>query len=196
LSDDWEAAEQAILSGEPGQRTALTAMLLAWQNVKRGRLADASLYIEHYLRMSKTDSPDNPSLVNKATKALVPVALKGAAREARRSEFNKAERTLKRASSALTDMGFGTEHSRTLGGFIEALEKNDQPTVIRLTELCELLHFEFSLVKADLAIPQIDIPIVLPHTPAGAFDLIERHQFDPNDWDASPHPDPLVIFDS
>jgi hypothetical protein len=196
LGDDWEAAEQAILKATTGQRTATAALILACRNVKSGRFADASIYLEHYLRMAKTSPPENASLADRATRALAPIALRGAAEEARRREFNKALRTLKRASAALTDMGFRTEHSRTLNGFIEALDKNDQPTVERLAELCELLEFDFSLEKADLAIPQIDIPIVFPQTPPAIFDTTQRDQLDPSHWDASPYPDPLVIFDS
>lgn len=195
MDGNWEVAEQVILNAPKGQQTALAAIILAWRNIEAGRLADASLCIDHYLRMVKATLASGSSMAEKARRALAPMALKAAAQEARRFRFPKAKTTLERALSALIDTHCSVEQRRALSDFIAALDDNQQPRVGHLVNVYESLDFEFALEKEDIRPPLIEIPVVLPPTPPAILDAIERPLFDPNDWDAAPYPDPLVSFD-
>jgi tetratricopeptide (TPR) repeat protein len=205
LIGDWEAAERLAIGGTGrhlaqvgtgGRQTALAAIILARRNMKSSRLDAALEHIERYLELS--DSRADADLVGKAKRAVAPLALKTAAQRVRESLFNEAEGLLQKVLSSLVTWGDVGETWARVNEFLQALrERTNHPQrVERLAASYDAMAVDIVLEKDDLKSIMLDIPLVLPPKSQRAIDQIERPVFDTRQWNASPHPEFLLAFDS
>ena len=205
LVGDWEAAERLAIGGTGrhlaqigagGRQTALAAILLARRNMKSSRLDAALEHIERYLELS--DSRADADLVGKAKRAVAPLALKTAAQRVRESLFNEAEGLLQHVLSSLVNWGDVGETWARVNEFLQALREraNHPQRVERLAASYNAMAVEIVLEKDDLKSITLEIPLVLPPKSQRALDQIDRPVFDTMQWNAQPHPEILLAFDS
>lgn len=204
MSDSWEEAERMAIGVSRQQQTMIGCVILTRRNLKTDRLEAALTHAGNFFSLSKNSSHANLSLNRKMEYLIAQIALKSAAiyvrnsRYAPNSRLTLAEDVLRQGLSTLVEAGGSPENQSKLNGFLNAINQpDDQDQKAKaLADNYALLRVEVDLEKEDLKPPDIKIPVVLPDKIHKAFDLLEKPQFNPSDWDASIHPDPLIIFDS
>jgi tetratricopeptide (TPR) repeat protein len=205
LTGDWESAERLAIGGTGrhlarggtgGRQSALGAILLARRNMKSGRLDAALEHIERYLELS--NSRLDADLVAKAKRAVAPLALKTAAQRVRESLFNEAEGLLQQVLSSLVNWGDVGDTWARVNEFLQALREraNHPQRVERLAASYDAMAVDIVLEKDDLKSITMEIPLVLPPKSQRALDQLDRPVFDTRQWEALPHPEFLLAFDS
>jgi Flp pilus assembly protein TadD len=201
MTDSWEEAERMAIGTNRQQQTMMACVILTRRNLKTDRLEAALTHAGNYFSLSKNSPNTNLALNRKMEYLTAQIALKSAAIYVRNSRYvpnsrlTLAEDVLRQALATLTDANGSPETQSKLNGFLMAISQSDEKAKI-LSENYSSLRVEVDLDKEDLVPPDIEIPVVLPTKTHKAFDLLEKPQFNPLDWDASIHPDPLIVFDS
>ncbi len=204
MTDSWEEAERMAIGVSRQQQTMMGCVILTRRNLKTDRLEAALTHAGNYFSLSKNNPSANLSLNRKMEYLTAQIALKSAAiyvrnsRYAPNSRLTLAEDVLRQALSTLAEAGGSPENQSKINGFLTAINQPEDPEqkAKTLADNYSLLRVEVELDKEDLKPPDIEIPVVLPDKIHKAFDLLEKPQFNPNNWDASIHPDPLIVFDS
>jgi tetratricopeptide (TPR) repeat protein len=198
MSGEWEEAERIVLSSPSRKKTTIAGVLLTRRNIKSGRTAAAFLHVDRFLKLARKDGSISPALIDKARGAFVQLALKVAAKQLQELHPLEAEVTLKRAIPVLSLMRAPAAASAAVKEFLEALDVDheDSRVVNEIAGYYEALPIDVILEKEDFRPAPIEIPVVMPPKPHPAFDLLKEFLFDPHEWNADPHPNPLVAFDS
>jgi Flp pilus assembly protein TadD len=204
MTDSWEEAERLAIGVSRQQQTMIGCIILSRRNLKTDRLEAALTHAGNYFSLSKNHPQTNLSLNRKMEYLTAQIALKSAAiyvrnsRYAPNSRLTLAEDVLRQALATLAEAGGSPENQSKLNGFLTAINQPDdlEKKVKTLADNYALLRVDVELDKDDLKPPSIEIPVILPEKIHKAFDLLEKPQFNPSDWDASIYPDPLIAFDS
>ena len=194
----WEGAERLAIGAPSRQQTALGAIVLARRNMKSGRLDAALSHAARFLRLSKNEPGTRPTLVNKVMKILPLLGAKAAAVHVRDSRMPEAEGVLRDCLETLAEMGQLPESHSQLTGFLAGVRtiNDDGKRVKRVAQSYETLAVETIFESEDVEPRDADMPIVLPAKSHRVLDESNRPSFDPAEWDCSPHPDPMIVFDS
>jgi tetratricopeptide (TPR) repeat protein len=194
----WEGAERLAIGAPSRQQTALGAIVLARRNMKSGRLDAALSHVARFLSLSRKDGSATTALVEKVLKAVPQLGVKAAAIHVREGRMAEAEEVLRNALAALTEMGQPAELHSQLNGFLGGLRTitDDGRRVKRLAQGYESIPVELIFEAEDVEAPEVNIPVVLPLKSHRVLDPNDRPPFNPAEWDCSPNPDPLVVFDS
>jgi tetratricopeptide (TPR) repeat protein len=194
---EWEAAERLAIGAPKRQQTAIGALILARRNMKSGRLEAALSHITHYLASTSDAPAANARLAAKARRAIGQLALRAAADHLVEGRVSEAQQLLTAALASLRSTGELGDVQAKIAALVTALSCNDDlRRIVRLAQSYQSLQIDPLLGSEDLTPSDFGIQVVLPPKSQRALDLIERPVFDPGEWDASPHPDPLVVFDS
>ena len=166
--------------------------------MKSGRLDAALGHAARFLRLSRKEAGTRPTLVNKVMKILPQLGLKAAAIHVRDSRMAEAEEVLRDSLGTLGEMGQLPESHSQLTGFLAGIRaiNDDGKRVKRVAQSYEGLSVEMIFESEDVEPRDADIPIVLPAKSHRVLDTSNRPSFDPAEWDCSPHPDPMIVFDS
>ena len=194
----WEGAERMAIGAPSRQQTALGAIVLARRNMKSGRLDAALSHGARFLRLSKNEPGTRPTLVNKVMKILPHLGAKAAAVHVRDSRMTEAEGVLRDCLGTLAEMGQLPEAHSQLTGFLAGVRSinDDGKRVKRVAQSYETLVIETIFESEDVEPRDADMPVVLPAKSHRVLDASNRPSFDPAEWDCSPHPDPMIVFDS
>jgi hypothetical protein len=112
--------------------------------------------------------------------------------------MQEAEEALRSAIAILVDMNQPLESHSQMNSFMAFLRNvtDDGRRLKRLAQGYDALQLEPIFEKEDIEAPDNEIPVVLPSRSHRILDTSDRPPFDPSEWDSSPNPDPLVVFDS
>ena len=196
LTGDWETSERLAI-GAGGRQTRLAAIVLARRNMKALRMAAALSHLERYLAVCQSDESADALLVERAKRAVAPLALKTAAQRVQEGHYDEARDVLLRVAAITAGWGGAGESTARLNEFVQALQERatSPQRVARLAAGYEAAAVESVLEKDDLKAAPAEIPIVLPPKSQRALHQIERPVFDATQWQASTHPPLLLVFD-
>ncbi|MEW6128766.1 MAG: hypothetical protein AB1757_17130 [Acidobacteriota bacterium] len=198
MTDSWEEAERMAIGANRQQQTLIGCVILTRRNLKTERFEAALTHAGNYFSLSKNTPDANLSLNRKMEHLTAQIALKSAALYVRNGRLTLAEDVLRHALSTLAEANGSPENQSKLNGFLIAITQSGETDrkAKTLAENYATLGVEVNLDKDDLKIPRIDIPIILPAKTHKAFDSLEKPKVNAERWDASIHPDPLIVFDS
>ena len=194
LTGNQPNAEQlAIVISTQGYVEA-AELLLAARDIEAGRPVSALAHLENLLYSSLTEDTAHRQLRRKAQDALAQLALQIAAEKVQEENFAEAEAVSTRALFLIEETN---PHRDSLFAFSKALARKDEEK-----EKAKLLAQDhaiqtatFVLEPADFAPSERFMPLVLPAKQKIPTDLLQTSTFKPEDWDASPFPEPLITFD-
>jgi tetratricopeptide (TPR) repeat protein len=195
-SKPWETTERFAIGGPVVRQTALGTIILARRNLKSMRLDAALAQLEGFLEL--TDSTTEVGIINRVKRTIAQLSLRLASQRVRESRFQEAEELLNHTLASLGEWREASDLWPRINEFLQALrERQNYPQrVERLAASYENLALDTVLEKNDLQDISPDIPIVLPPKSQRALDQVERPVFDTSLWNALPHPEFLLAFDS
>lgn len=195
-SKPWETTERFAIGGHVVRQTALGTIILARRNMKSMRLDAALAQLEGFLELA--DGTTEIEIINRVKRTNSQLSLRLASQRVRESRYQEAEEMLNHTLISLGEWRDASDLWARLNEFLQALrERQNYPQrVERLAASYENLALETVLEKSDLQAMSLDIPVVLPPKSQRALDQVERPVFDTSLWNALPHPEFLLAFDS